>query len=316
MDEKSNNKLSVFFWNAGITPFQYSEASAEGVDLAVKIIDKMKSNNSSYIIILCEVNDSAIKEIKKTTIKNITNLTSKITKSSSFDMCIISSDDVIIDSDSISYIKGSNLTSMQEHFDKNQNNTANSGRSTKVGVHFKVKKEGEESIDIIASHWSSRLYGYSSINRKESIDKIKPIIKKAIGRSETGVIVMGDFNETPEFLNDRLMGYNNKYYAMQDKSRLYNLSSSFSKPHFPYKKKETRHFNGTYLSRDKSTRKNHPESCSTIDQALVSSYFIRDNKWSLSELSSGIFVDEDIISMLYTGEIDHLPLVVEVEKLL
>lgn len=314
MDKKHTPRISVFFWNAGITPLQYSTPSNEAIDNAVSVIEHIKKSKDSYVIIMCETNSASIDMLEKKTKLKATKMTAKITKTSSFDMCAITSNDISIDEDQISFIKGSNNSIMQDHLDSKKDNISTSGRSMKVGVHFKIKKNAEKSIDVIASHWSSKLYGYSQSNRKESIEKIKPVIRKTIRTSETGVIVMGDFNEDPHFINSWLMGYSNKHYAIQDKYRLYNLSSSFSAPHKPYKRTEKMHFNGTYLDRSSSNRCNQPESCNVLDQALVSSYFMTEKEWSLSESTSGIFMNECILKMLYNGDIDHLPILVEIEK--
>lgn len=187
------------------------------------------------IFLFCEVN-SYVCQILKYSLPSfvVSGLNTKATSKSHFDMILISKNNVEIKN--VLYIKQNNLSEEQEKIEKSEKFLPNSGRTMKVGVDITVNiKNINNNFNLIASHWSSRMNGFSQENREESGEALKFYVKNLVEKN-IQVLLMGDYNDPPNSTSilHKLGATNNRYYASIDKKRIYNPSYSFYVPHKPY----------------------------------------------------------------------------------
>lgn len=309
--------IKIFFWNCGLAHLDNARPSYTDIQKVMSIIQILMEEKDGDIIVLCEVN-SYVCEIFKHNFSNyiISGLNTRSTPNSHFDMISISKTSVEIKN--VLYIRQSNLSEEQEKIEKSERFLPNSGRTMKVGVDitFSVKNISNY-FNLIVSHWSSRMNGFSDENREESGEALKFYVRKLVEK-KSQVILMGDYNDPPNSISieHKLGAINNRYYASIDARRIYNPSYSFFVPHKPYYNGEKQHFHGTWLSKKDTIRKNQKISCQVLDQVMVTSSFINSGPWYLDEKNTRVISDEKIMNLLYDGTIDHLPITINLSHLI
>tara|TARA_Y100000815_G_scaffold235319_1_gene227883 strand:+ start:3858 stop:4808 length:951 start_codon:yes stop_codon:yes gene_type:complete len=124
-------------------------------------------------------------------------------------------------------------------------------------------KLGDENLNIIVNHWSSRREGEkeTEYNRTAAAKVVNSIIDRIKKEdSEAKIIVMGDFNDNPE---------DNSIKLLEKESELYN----------PFK---------TVLSHDKGSL-NHDFQWNMFDQILISNNFFDLSSSNLRFLKADVF---------------------------
>lgn len=308
--------INIFFWNCGVAPLESSKPKKEDINQVIEMVKKLFIEKECDLFILCEIN-SYVATLLQYTLKefNVIPLINKASTRSNFDMLAIAKKNISISD--IYYLRLNNLSDEQEKIEEDEEFLPNSGRTMKVGVDMVVKiKNITSSFHVIASHWSSKSNGFSEENREESADELKEYVKTLI-ESNRQIVLIGDYNDHPQSISiaKKLEATQNRHYASLDRKRIYNPSFSFYLPHQPYINGELQHFHGTWLSKDDNKRKNNKLSCQVLDQVMVTSSFVKSGPWQLDEKNTKIVYDEYIMSLLYDGKIDHLPIMTKIEHL-
>jgi len=311
------NNTKIFFWNCGLAYSESIEPPQESIEKVLEIVKYIMNEKECDILILCEINTYTYSFFKKKLSSYVLNtFTNKSSKNSNFDIMTISNNNISIED--VYYIKQNNLTEEQIKVEEEQNYLPKKGRTMKVGIDITIKiKNINNSLNLIASHWSSHMNGFSEENREESGESLKFYVKKLIDEKKQ-VILIGDYNDNPQSISifKKLDATNNRHYASIDIKRIYNPSFLFYAPHKLYYTGEEKHFHGTWLSKDNNKRKNNKTSCQVLDQVMVTSSFIKNGPWYLDEEGTKVISDEKIMDTLYGGEIDHLPIMVRVSHLI
>lgn len=306
----------IVFWNCGLAYSESIEPKPENIEEALEIIDFIMSKKEGDILIICETNKYTY-EVFKQKLPNLKlePLVNKSSSNSTFDMIIVYNDHINIED--IYYIKQNNLSDEQRKIEEDQNYAPRLGRTMKVGIDITIKiKNINNTFNLIASHWSSHMNGFSVENREDSGESLKLYVRTLISEKKQ-VILIGDYNDSPQSISilNKLDATNNRYYASNDIKRIYNPSFQFYAPHKPYYNGEKQHFFGTWLTKNPTTRRNNKSSCQVLDQVMVTASFIMNGPWHLDEEDTKVISDEKIMHMLYDGKIDHLPIMVQVSHL-
>lgn len=306
--------VNIIFWNCGIAPLPSIIPTTKQQDELLDFIDFFLNDMLADIIILTEANDYLAQGLrKKRKSLKLEKLTGKAASNSNFDILVITSEKVSITSKK--YIKANSKYEEEEKIESENDHNPSRGRTMKIGANITFKhKSIPDDFNIIASHWSSRRIGFNDQNRRESADKLKVVVRNMI-RTNKQVILIGDYNDPPnaDSITHHLGATNNRHYASIDKMRIYNPSNSFLAPHIPYKNGESKHFHGTWLSKDSSTRSNYNLSCQVFDQVMYTSSFISSGPWHFNEEDTKTVYNAKIIQSLYSGGIDHLPIMTKIE---
>lgn len=307
----------IFFWNSGLAYSNSTQPKEEDIKNALDIIEYIMNEKEGDLLILCEVNSYTYEIFKRKLPKfEINNLTNKASTRSYFDMISISNKNINIKE--IIYIVKNDLSEEQDKIEKDRTFIPNSGKTMKVGIDITVKINNiSNDFNLIASHWPSKINGFSEDSRNECGEELKIYTKELIGNKRQ-VILIGDYNDSPESISiiHKLGSVNNRYYASLDRNRIYNPSFGFFVPHKLYYKGEERSFYGTWLSKCDNTRKHNKHSCQVFDQVMVTSSFINSGPWNLDEENTKVISDEKIMHLLYNRVIDHLPIMITVCHLL
>lgn len=306
--------VNIIFWNCGVAPLPSIFPTDTQQNELLGFIDFFLNDMSADIIILTEANDNLVKGLrqKRKSLK-MAKLTGKAASNSNFDMLVITSEKISITSKN--YIKANSTHIEESKIDSDSDYNPSRGRTMKIGVNITFKHNSIPDVfNIIASHWSSRKIGFNEQNRRESADKLKVVVKNMV-KINKQVILIGDYNDPPnaDSIIHHLGATNNRHYASIDKLRIYNPSNSFLAPHSPYKNGESQHFHGTWLSKDSSTRNNYNLSCQVFDQVMYASSFISSGPWHFNEEDTKTVYNNKIIQSLYSGRIDHLPIMTKIE---
>jgi exonuclease III len=310
------NTARIFFWNCGVAPLNTSSPSSENINLVGDFINDLFENHKADIIVMCEINNSSINEIvKRISSKNVKSvpLVSKASSYAYFDMIALTKDSIEIKEHA--YIRKNNQSEQQEKIELDDDYMPSRGRTMKAGIDIVCEMSGiPDQFHIIASHWSSKSNGFSEENREESGERLKEYVS-ALTSNKRQVILVGDYNDNPNSISisKKLGAYVNRHYASIDKKRIYNPSLSFSSPHYPYRNGEEQHFHGTWLSTDSTVRTNQSTSCQVLDQVMVTASFIKSGPWHLDEKETKVVYNDGIIKMLYSGDIDHLPIMAKID---
>lgn len=306
--------VKIIFWNCGLCPLPNSEFNKENLKFLTECILTFRYELMGDIIIITEVNNKIVAALKETLKgETVTDLTGRAAANSKFDFVAITSKDITISN--ISYIKTNSTTIEEEKIEVDENHTPNRGRTLKVGVLLEIEhKDCIDNFTIISSHWSSQKEGFNEQNRRESAEKLKRLMKSK-SKEKKQTILLGDYNDSPTStpILHKLEATSNRHYASLDKSRIYNASSSFSLPHIPYIIGESRHFHGTWLSKNRATRRNFEKACMVFDQIMCASSFISAGPWHLNENETKVVYGGNMLELLYNGNSDHFPITTKIE---
>lgn len=307
----------IFFWNSGLAYSNSTRPEEENIKNALDVVEYIMNEKEGDLLIVCEVNSHTYEIFKRKLPKfEINNLANKASTRSYFDMILIYNKSINIKE--IIHIVKNDLSDEQDKIEKDRTFIPNSGKTMKVGIDITVEINNiSNNFNLIASHWPSRINGFSEDSRDECGEELKIYTKELI-ENKRQVILIGDYNDSPQSnsIINKLGSLNNRYYASLNKHRIYNPSFGFFIPHKPYYKGEERNFYGTWLSKCSNTRKHNKSSCQVFDQVMVTSSFINSGPWNLDEENTKVISDEKIIHQLYDGTIDHLPIMITVSHLL
>lgn len=127
--------------------------------------------------------------------------------------------------------------------------------------------------------------------------------------SSPQIIIAGDFNDEPfdKSLSSHLLASRDRALVMKDDSFFYNpfwRHLGETSPYIPGTRSAS--VAGTcFYSSGQETKWN------TFDQIIVSSSFLRDDRWYLNEKCTGIFRNPSFIELVRSGSsiFDHFPVV-------
>lgn len=177
------------------------------------------------------------------------------------------------------------------------------GRNYRVGHSLIIKTKCNSFINIIVSHWPSKLQSGNDTIRNQLANTIRSNIDNL---SEDKVILMGDFNAEPfeEPLSEYLLASRDKLKVRKKKELFYN----------PFWSKlgmsQCEGFCGSYFYKSGVSSNWH-----LFDQIIVSSIFLNDQGWSL--LSEESLIGTEVILALVKNtnlHFDHLPVFTQLEK--
>ncbi|ASY75581.1 endonuclease/exonuclease/phosphatase family protein [Pectobacterium polaris] len=306
--------MKISFWNTGLK--HKAEKNPDYQSLIVEALSSMIINHSLDIVFICEVDDDFTldtrieKYFSDISVKLIRG-TEKVSGNIKFDICALYNE------------KKSSATLKNYIIHNNMDDEDHrKGNNTKTGILFDVSVRGsdaeyDDSISIIVSHWPSKLTPGYEFRHKDAAEQLK---RESVEKIKQGrqVILLGDYNMSPyETINEtNLCSYNNKYYALKNSTRLYNLSFNFHNQHtdlFDLTHTSEPMGFGTFLSNGNR----HSEiGCAVFDHIHVSSSFIKDGPWIVNEKETKIFVSDEIFKLVYDKNVllDHLPIVIEINK--
>lgn len=177
------------------------------------------------------------------------------------------------------------------------------GRNYRVGHSLIIETKCNSFINIIVSHWPSKLQSSNDIIRNQLAITLRNHI---FNLSEDKVILMGDFNAEPfeESLSEYLLASRDKPKVRKKKELFYN----------PFWSKlgtsKCEGFCGSYFYKSGMVSNWH-----LFDQIIVSSNFLNGQGWSL--LSEESLIGTEVILGLVKNRslhFDHLPVFTKLEK--
>lgn len=176
-------------------------------------------------------------------------------------------------------------------------------RNYRVGHSLIVETKCKSLINIIVSHWPSKLQSDNDTVRNQLANTIRSNIDNL---SEDKVILMGDFNAEPfeESLSEYLLASRDKLKVRKKKQLFYN----------PFWSKlgmsQCEGFCGSYFYKSGKV-----SNWYLFDQIIVSSSFLNNQEWNL--VSEKLLIGTEFILGLVKNtnlHFDHLPVFTQLEK--
>lgn len=298
--------INIAFWNVGVSPLFYSKPNFIRAKDIYDLIGNIINAKCIDVFILCEMNESAIALLEKTLSGfQVFKANDKVSPNLYFDM-------VFIVSHKLTVVEKNPIFGRSKDKD---------GYPVKAGYHLLVKvKSGlvdsnEKKINIIASHWPSKIRDSESFQKNHAAKMLSRFIDIERAKSDRQVVLIGDYNDEyhSSAIKDTLYSTINRHYASLDSEILYNLSGLMSGPHIPNMNGVDYHHFGTWISSDEAFRKKDVNSNRIFDQIMLCSSMINKGPWIVNERRSGIVNNERLRNMVSDGEIDHLPICLSID---
>lgn len=288
------------FWNCAISPPGTNlPVSEDLVDDACKIIMEVFEKNKIGLIALCEVNEFSFKKLNERLSMlglSAVFLGDETETGSKFDIAVF-------------YIKSTiKIIESMHHTGDVGTSKVKIAQQLKISIH-----PNDTIIDILISHWPSRLQHVSESFRNECSTGLRMNVSSLM-RNDSQVILMGDYNDDPysQSLLVNLRATNDRSLVMSKPN--YWLYNPFWRTLFArveFQKDVIEHDFGTCYSKSNSRN-----NWSTFDQIIFSGNFLTTGPWFLKEADTNIVSNSSLLSSIMNSnsKFDHFPIVGCIEK--
>lgn len=294
-------KLSLTWWNTGLSPLGKDRASEDDETLVTETVKLFTETLGIDFLALGEVNERNIKNIEK----NLDNYEiisgyEKVGRST-FDTCIIFNPNTL-------------------RVENQSNIVAEKGnRSYRIAQKFDLVVVADGTIlNAFISHWPSRLTlqqgnaerSYYGMTLRDSVNEVYSTLNE-----EAFIVLMGDYNDEPfdHSLTEHLMATRDRSLAKKNRHLLYNPFWRKLGQRNPYSHTESEEL----IEAGTCFYKSEPYSrWKTFDQMIFSSSFLGNSNWHLNEAQTATISPEWYLTKIFDAKstFDHLPIYSEIEK--
>jgi hypothetical protein len=286
-------KLSIAWWNTGLSPLAKSRANDEQRNTAIQVIQHLLWVEKVDFLVLGEIAEEDIFAFEQ--IQDLDNyrIKSGISKTGhiAFDTCFIYRLDKIT------------IASIDEI------DTGRSGTKLKIAQKLVLRVAiTQNPFYLFVSHWASRLYCPENSSDRQLLGmRLRDEVDNILSDNSELIILLGDYNDEPfdDSLAQQLMATRDKALISRKPNLLYN-------PFWRHLTYPDIHLNyaGTYYHKSGKTTK-----WRTFDQVIVSSAFL-SSELQLNEVETGIVHIPYYLKQVKDAKtiFDHLPVKATIEK--
>ncbi len=287
-------KLSIAWWNTGLSPSAKSRATDEQRNIAIQVIQYLLLVEKIDFLVLGEIAEEDIFTFQQ--IQNFKNyrIKSGVSKIGhiAFDTCFIYRPDKIT------------VASIDDI------DTGRSGAKLKIAQKLVLRVAiTEQPFYLFVSHWKSWLYCPENSPDRQTLGMLlrQEVDKILSDNNSEFIVLVGDYNDEPfhASLADQLEATRDKALVKRKPNLLYNpfwQHLTYSDVNLSYA--------GTHYYKSGGTTK-----WRTFDQIIVSSALL-DNELQLNETETGIVHIPDYLKQVKDSKtiFDHLPVKTTIEK--
>jgi hypothetical protein len=287
-------KLSIAWWNTGLSPSAKSRANDEQRKIAIQVILHLLFIEKIDFLVLGEIANEDIFAFEQTSDLNRYRIKSGVSKTGhiAFDTCFIYHPHKIAIQNDVVEI-----------------DTGRSGAKLKIAQKLVLRVAiTQQPLYLFVSHWASRLWCHENDADRHLLGmRLRDEVDAVLKDNSELIMLLGDYNDEPfdDSLARQLMATRDKALVKRKPNLLYNpfwQHLTYSDSHLNYA--------GTYYYKSGKTTKWH-----TFDQMIVSSAFL-NSELQLNEIETGIVYIPNYLKQVKDTEtiFDHLPVKATIEK--
>ncbi|WP_338848394.1 hypothetical protein V8J88_05885 [Massilia sp. W12] len=287
-----HNSFNIAWWNTGLAPGARSKSAQNTLLLALGLIYELLHEQALDLLVLCEISETELRALADLLEASPWRLQSGLQSvgRARFDTCFVYREERLA-------IAG--LLALTHPCGE---------RIRRPGQHLRLLLDQRDQFHCFVSHWPSRVYADKDERNRLGMELRDEVNRVLRGDPEANIIMMGDYNDEvfDVSITEYLQASRDRELVLRKRHLLYN----------PFWRKLGASLDGDYFSGTIFDWRGEFTRWRSFDQIMLSAALLDGAQWRLDESSANIYSSATLSACLRKHEFDHLPVILNMQKVM